>query len=222
VEVGSYYGKEDVIKLLDQIGRNVRRRVRAYLLGGTVLTYLGLKDSTKDVDLVVENFQAYSEVVKALRKLKFVRKTKMKFVDLEGRIVDIDYGKFVKLKLYEVMKKRSRLIGVFGNLEAYMLIPEHIVFYKAITPRERDIDDIVLILKNIPVNWNILVRDAEEITRKELAENPNPIILTYELYVTFKRIRSMCPELIPLDIFSKIKRIGEKQFYYWLKRKEKQ
>ena len=47
--------REEVNELLDLLGRILKQRVEALLIGGAVMLELGLKDATKDIDLVCWN-----------------------------------------------------------------------------------------------------------------------------------------------------------------------
>lgn len=44
--------REEVNELLNLLGRILDQRVEALLIGGAVMLELGLKDATKDIDLV--------------------------------------------------------------------------------------------------------------------------------------------------------------------------
>ena len=44
--------KEEINELFDQLGQFLEQRVEALLIGGAVMLELGLKDATKDIDVV--------------------------------------------------------------------------------------------------------------------------------------------------------------------------
>ena len=44
--------KEEINELFEQLGQFLEQRVEALLIGGAVMLELGLKDATKDIDVV--------------------------------------------------------------------------------------------------------------------------------------------------------------------------
>ena len=44
--------REEINKLFEQLGEVLEKRVEALLIGGAVMLELGLKDATKDIDVV--------------------------------------------------------------------------------------------------------------------------------------------------------------------------
>jgi hypothetical protein len=44
--------KEEINELFEQLGNVLEQRLEALLIGGAVMLELGLKDATKDIDLV--------------------------------------------------------------------------------------------------------------------------------------------------------------------------
>ena len=47
--------KEEINELFEQLGQFLEQRVEALLIGGAVMLELGLKDATKDIDVVCRN-----------------------------------------------------------------------------------------------------------------------------------------------------------------------
>jgi len=61
--------KEDLIELLEKIGYTLSKPVKIYILGGAALTLRDIKESTIDVDIIVENEDNYNVLVDALYRL---------------------------------------------------------------------------------------------------------------------------------------------------------
>ncbi|MBN1363211.1 MAG: hypothetical protein JW976_00250 [Syntrophaceae bacterium] len=68
----------DKQELLNEIGawnHFLRRRVHLIACGGTALTLLNLKESTKDVDLIVPNLDEHSYLVSKMKEMGYARLT---------------------------------------------------------------------------------------------------------------------------------------------------
>lgn len=63
--------KEKLLEELSVWNGFLKRRVRLIACGGTALTLLGIKASTKDVDLIVPEVKEYDYLVKLLKDLGF-------------------------------------------------------------------------------------------------------------------------------------------------------
>ncbi len=211
-------GREDIIELLESIGRVLNKPVRAYILGGAVLTLRGVKESTLDIDIIVEDSDSYRALVEALQALGFIREDKLRFRNpLTSEYVDVDVGKFIKLPLYTELKRDAQLLGVFGNLTVLLLPNESVILFKSLTEREKDIDDIADIIMRESVNWDKLLQTAVNVTEKELEKKgAKGIVLVYELLVALKRVNEKYPNLVPQNILRRIERVAKKYFKIWL------
>ncbi len=68
-------GKSELIDRLRLWNSYLRRRVRLVACGGTALTLLGLKESTKDIDLMVPEAKEYDYLVKMLASIGYRQTT---------------------------------------------------------------------------------------------------------------------------------------------------
>ena len=57
--------------ILLSIARELKKQVTAFAVGGTAMMFLGLKNSTLDIDLVFESIESREEFIKAAGKIGF-------------------------------------------------------------------------------------------------------------------------------------------------------
>jgi len=60
------FGEADLTKALEDGGKNVSRKVTAYLIGGCAMTFMGRKVATKDIDIVLGSSDDAKEFTIAL------------------------------------------------------------------------------------------------------------------------------------------------------------
>ena len=64
-------GREEVNELFEQLGQVLGERVEALLIGGAVMLELGLKDSTKDIDVVCRSEEDKKRLLAVAKALGF-------------------------------------------------------------------------------------------------------------------------------------------------------
>ncbi|MBI3190302.1 hypothetical protein HYZ41_01210 [archaeon] len=60
---------EEQQKLFLVISRNLKKKMTVYAVGGTAMTFLGIKDTTLDIDIVFEsddNKEAFKDAIKSI------------------------------------------------------------------------------------------------------------------------------------------------------------
>jgi len=63
--------REEVNEVLEQLGQVLEERVEALLIGGVVMLGLGLKDATKDIDVVCRSEEDKERLLAAAKVLGF-------------------------------------------------------------------------------------------------------------------------------------------------------
>jgi len=210
-------GKEDIIELFENLGRALTRPIKVYILGGAALTLRDIKESTVDIDIIVEDLNSYKTLVKALQSLGFIREDRLRFRNpITDDSMDVDIGKFIRLPFYAELKKDAQLLGVFGNLTVLLLSNESIILFKSLTEREKDIDDIAAIIRKEDISWDKLVQTAVSITKKELEKKgAKGIVLVYEVLVTLERVNEKYHNLVSQNVLRKIEKIAKKYYRLW-------
>jgi hypothetical protein len=68
-------GKEQLLNIMVEWNRFLKRRVHLIACGGTAMTLLGVKPSTKDIDFMIPNTKEYAYLIKQLSALGYKQTT---------------------------------------------------------------------------------------------------------------------------------------------------
>lgn len=166
------------IRLFNSIGANLKRRLCAYAIGGTALMFHGLKERTKDIDLVFLNEKDRRNFTYALQQQGYLNALR----NIKTLIIDYDKMKYKPMRFEshgkpnfdlflknigphvfsKSMKERCIQMHDFGNFRIFVTLPEDILFLKSITDRLTDKEDADLIAKNLNVDWKIIYAEAKK------------------------------------------------------------
>ncbi len=87
--------RNSLFKTLLVWNRHLKRRVHLIACGGTALTLLNIKESTKEVDFMVPVAQEYSYLLKMLENLGYESKTGTGWAKDKGFIFDLFQGNHI-------------------------------------------------------------------------------------------------------------------------------
>ncbi|MGM0405121.1 MAG: helix-turn-helix domain-containing protein [Thermoplasmatota archaeon] len=161
---------------LRSVGEELSHKTEVYLIGGGNLILRNLKDSTKDIDLVLEGKGDLDRFVKALQKAGYKKKTDLTntYQRLGARTVlersnhprwDLFVEKVAgMLRLTKDMKTRAVPKEDHGSLKVRLVSLTDLFLFKSVTDREGDLEDAALIMEQGEVDWNQLM---EEIKKQE-------------------------------------------------------
>jgi len=179
--------REEVNELFQQLGQALERRVEALLIGGAVMLELGLKDATKDIDIVCRSEEDKEALLASTKTLDFqiigpekrherlgVNRLAVKGgrnLDIFAERISYDFG------LSDAMWQRATKIRSFGNLVIRDASIEDIFIMKMIANRPGDAPDCSkLVLAEL--DFDIIYREIEEQYRKS-GEAEQKIWVTY-------------------------------------------
>ena len=142
--------KETLLNTLSVWNNYVKRKIRLIACGGTALTLLNIKESTKDVDFLVPEESEYRYLIKLLQDLGYQKITGAGWAKDKGFIFDLYPGKkiFITELLNSPLEKGGHIpLKEFerlyiGILNYYDLIISKIFRYSAV-----DIDDCLALLR---------------------------------------------------------------------------
>ena len=179
--------REEVNELFQQLGQILEQKVEALLIGGAVMLELGLKDATKDIDIVCRSEEDKEALLASAKTLGFQivgpqkrheRLGVNRLAVKGGRNLDIFAERIsYDFSLSEAMWQRATKIRSFGNLVIRDASIEDIFIMKMIANRPGDAPDCSkLVLAEL--DFDIIYREIEEQYRKS-GEAEQKIWVTY-------------------------------------------
>ena len=192
------------------IGEKLKRKIECYVIGGSAMLYYGMKNATKDVDLVFIFVEERAEIIRILREIGFndrgikiemiyVKKKNVPvLLQREETRVDLFFEKIITTKLTDSMKERVTQIYDFGNFTVKVIAPEDIIFLKCATERAGDRIDVASIMGIVNVNWKIVVDEAVQQTK--IGEHLFPVYLFDFLYELKEDLKAEIPRKVLDDV----------------------
>ncbi len=153
------FTKKELLERIAKIGSALPEKVTVYMIGGCAMSLRGEKEATKDVDWIVDSAEEMRLMAKTLKVLGFFEAVALpkEYVNLGTAAVLKDMGGFQcdlflkkvcnALVLSDGMKRRATPYGDFGKLAVHLLSDEDIFLFKGMTERERDLEDMLTILR---------------------------------------------------------------------------
>lgn len=163
--------------LFNQIGMALSKKLVVYSIGGTAMMLRGLKGETLDIDLVFDKESERGQFIETLADLGF-KKDERRVIETYGLkkntpailrlesgdfIFDLFLNKIISSVFSDGMKKRATQTHEFGsNLVIKAADPSDILIMKSVTGRAKDNDDIISIINNNTLNWDLILEEAQE------------------------------------------------------------
>ena len=215
---------EQQLELFKIVGRELKERVECIAIGGNAMMFYGLKEATKDVDLVFTSREDLNKVKKALYDSGFEEKTNIKIfknyetidkkpVMMEGKETRFDLfcKEIICFKLSDTIIERVKKIYEFENLIIKVASPEDIVLLKSATERAKDREDVFEIIKNYNVKWNTIIEEAMHQTE---LDKPLFVVFLYEFLLELKEDFKAD---IPDEVLKTLLKMNEKEMVKRLK-----
>lgn len=223
------YPSKDLEDNLKELGKELDSKINAYMIGGVNLILRGLKDTTKDLDLVLENKEDFGKVRSSLKKLGFREITEVEkaYEEMNPSAVMEREGSprwdlFVRqvagtLHLTKGMRERSEHFEDYDNLSIHLVSLDDIFLFKSITDREGDLEDATLIARRGEIDWPTLLEELL-IQEERVEGRPSFVVLDtldllkerYEMEIPIhKKLISHCLEEALLYLLKKPKTIRE-------------
>jgi len=167
--------KEEINELFEQLGQVLEQKVEALLIGGAVMLELGLKDATKDIDVVCRNEEDKERLLAAAKALGFEivgpekrheRLGVNRLAVKGGRNLDIFAERIsYDFDLSEAMWQRATRIRSFGSLVIRDASLEDIFIMKLIANRPGDAKDCAALFSAV-LDYDTVYREIEAQYRK--------------------------------------------------------
>jgi len=143
--------------------------------GGTALTLLGYKASTKDVDFLVPNEKEYKRLVEFLRRAGYEQCTGYGWKRPEETLIfDLYPGKMVyqtELLTSPLTPKGNRKIREWNKIYLGALNPVDLIISKMFRGDEVDIQDSSILFKNEKINLKKLEKRYRETAKYYFGED---------------------------------------------------
>ncbi|MCJ7450709.1 MAG: hypothetical protein MUP58_03130 [Candidatus Nanohaloarchaeota archaeon QJJ-9] len=152
--------QEYIEKELGRVGAELKEDITVYLIGGGAMALQGMKDATKDIDIVVINNQDFQSLIKTLKKSNYsdIEEMEPEYKELgakkileneEGCRFDIFNQQVVdKLIFSDSMQNRSKALRTKDKLQIEITSPEDIFLFKSVAGRTTDIEDMNTLIQS--------------------------------------------------------------------------
>ena len=203
--------------LFERIAEKLKTTVEAYAIGGTAMMFYAIKAETKDIDLVFLKEQDRQTFIEALKEMKYetynsrLVYTKKENVPLmfsrgENERFDLFGTKIITLEFTQHMVKRAKNVNEYNKkLIIKSADPHDIIIMNCATDRAKDEEDIITIIKNTKINWDIIIQEIEEQVKKG---NQTAMM---DLGYLLERLREDKKAEIPLEVLNKLYNKVQKQ-----------
>jgi len=137
--------KSSLIDILQNWNHFLRRRVRLVACGGTAMTLIGVKESTKDIDFIVPDHKEYAYLLSVLADLEYKPITAAGWKK-EGDVFVFDLFRGNKIHTTELLESplaagRNQEIKRFSHLYVGVLNFYDLISSKIFRGSTADIDD---------------------------------------------------------------------------------
>ena len=187
--VNEFYKLEEKAEII-----NLQEHVSVYLIGGGNLALRGVKESTKDIDIIVKNKTQFSLLTKVFEtpihgRPIYLRQYKSEWDYNLGMSVrykhpsgDYFIDVFIKrvlggLYLSKNMIQRAEIIPEFSQhrfFKIYLISKEDIFLFKCVTSLERirDTEDLITLIE-MGLDYNLIIEELKH----QLSKNPDSLRL---------------------------------------------
>jgi hypothetical protein len=143
--------KEGLLDRISAWDAFLKRKVHLIACGGTALTLLGVKPSTKDIDLIVPNLDEHEYLVSILKQLGYKSASGWGWERGDGFIFDLFRGKAVhttELLESPLEKGNHILVKEFDRIYLGVLNYYDIIISKLFRATTIDIDDCLVLVRD--------------------------------------------------------------------------
>lgn len=201
--------------LFEHIGKRLKHEVYAFLIGGNAMLYYDLRGQTKDVDIVFykkEDIAAIIQIIKSHPLYRHVEMTRIipyrmnKELARKGSPIFIGGKDIPRFDLFyrhvfsiDTLEMKSIRTMRFDLLTLGLPKPEDLIFLKAAADRPQDKEDIIRLVKNLSIDWNVLF----EYMKKYCKKNRKAVFFATGSFIDINKKE----KIIPLDFLSQLAKL---------------
>ena len=169
--------KDRLLDILEQWNRFLKRRVHLIACGGTAMTLLGVKPSTKDVDFMVPKLKEHDYLLKQLKALGYKQTTASGWARA-GEDFQFDIFRGNQIHTTELLESpleegRHIILKEYSHLYIGILNDYDLISSKLMRGTNVDFEDCMSLVeahgKDIPIEN--LVRHFKEMVRYDVAQD---------------------------------------------------
>ena len=206
---------EEMDELFEAVSDHLNSVIPVYMIGGGALIAMGIKDHTKDVDLVVTDDDTYGTLTRAILETGFEARIpetiygrlNLSNIFIKGSYrIDLFSGRVCsKLMLSDSMIRRAELYGRFEKIDLYICSLEDILLFKCITDRLGDYDDCIKICIS-GIRWDEFLKETISQSRGEK-----------EVWITYisERLTDIASEGFHIPILDSIQKMADEYLERW-------
>ena len=206
-------------KLLLNVSRRLKKSITVYAIGGTAMMFLGFKEATLDIDLVFEKEEdrtVFKEAVKYIGyheldsiEIYGAKRNQPLMLRLDDERFDLFLVNVIDFIFSKQMMKRAEKTHQFNNnLILKVANPHDIILMKCATDRMKDIDDARNIIKEITIDFKVIIEEARN--QIELGRQSAAFELG-EFLENLKKTGVKIPQKVLDELFKIVKKQAEEK-----------
>ena len=215
------------ISLFKAIGNQLNKKIDCFVIGGSAMLFYELKQTTKDIDIVLTEDDDRKLLVRVLREMGFESRSEtiFKYIEIaknkpilmerrDGRL-DLFCNEIISTKLSPGIIDRVTQKHEFSNLVANIISPEDIILLKCATERAGDRADAAAIIKSREIDWDTVINESIWQTTH------GKRIFTIFLFDFMMELREDYKVDIPLTAIKRVTKIYEEEMMKHIKKYNK-
>ncbi len=167
--------KQALLDVMEQWNRFLRKKVHLIACGGTAMTLLGVKASTKDIDFMVPNHPEHEHLIKVLVQLGYEQETASGWKRRE-EIFRFDLFAGNKIHTTELLEsplldENHTLLKQYSRLYIGILNPYDLIASKLIRGNRVDFEDsLMLVRSDRGIDIDHLKRHYDELVSYDVSQ----------------------------------------------------
>lgn len=170
------FNKDELDQLLANVGSKIEKPANIFMIGGCALSFKGLKEATKDIDIIVANQEDFNILDEAMKENGFQSITEkenefyltaLAIYKKDDSRIDVFLKQVGKmLFLTKNMINRAKEYRKYDKLGVYLVSNEDIFLFKMMTSRAGDIYDSDRIMR-AGIDYKIIYEEIVEQSKEK-------------------------------------------------------
>lgn len=161
-------GADEQLDFFSLIGRQIKKKIECYVIGGSAMLFYGFKTVTKDMDIVFTRENERKQFISVLKEMGFTQSSHKISNHAEVPILmerkeirfDLFLMKIITTLFSPGMISRIKEKHEFSNLVVNVVSPEDIIVLKCATDRAGDRKDAADIIGSMEISWDTILEEV--------------------------------------------------------------